>query len=144
MRRTGLIWTAALLAGCAHVASSPVLPSSTPAAYAEAPEGGGEPDLKAWWRRFGDPTLTELVGRALEANLDLKTTAARIEEARQQEIIAGARAQPQVQADVSASRNRISEHAIPIPPGGVSRGPGGPAAGGTPFALPGSATQRNG
>ncbi len=128
---------AAGLAGCAAVRRPPpALPSSTPPAFVETPEGAAaaEPDLAGWWTRFGDPTLDRLVGQALAGNLDLQTAAQRIEEARQQEVIAGARRLPQAQLDTSASRNRISEHAIPIPPGA------GGGAGGAPsvFGLPGA------
>ncbi len=81
--------------------------------------------------------LDDLVSRALAANLDLRQTAERIVQARQQEIIAGARRLPQVQADISAARNRISENAIPLPPGSGS-GQGGAGGGGGVFGLPGS------
>ena len=125
----------ASLVGCANLhAPPPNLPSQTPAVFSEAEPGAAQSDLTAWWTQFKDPVLDDLVARALKGNLDLQQTAARIEEARQQEIVAGARRLPSVQLDGSAARNRISEHAIPIPPG---QG-GGSGHAPSPFGLPGS------
>jgi NodT family efflux transporter outer membrane factor (OMF) lipoprotein len=36
----------------------------------------------AWWSRFGDPILTELVGKALDQNLDIAQSVARVTQAR--------------------------------------------------------------
>jgi outer membrane protein, multidrug efflux system len=109
-----------------------------PPAFAEPHEAARttDADLASWWRRFGDPELDKLVNRALAQNLDVQTAAARIREARAREIVAGAAALPQVDANASATRQRISEHAIPVPPGAGSGGGGA----GTPgvFGLPGT------
>lgn len=35
----------------------------------------------AWWRSFGDPVLNHVAERAMEANLDLTASAARVAEA---------------------------------------------------------------
>ena len=129
---------AALAAGLSACATPhPVaLPSYTPASFAEAESGaeGAPTELAAWWTGFQDPILDDLVGRVLRGNLDLQQTAARFEEARQHEVIAGARRLPSAQVDSSASRNRISEHAIPLPPGAAQGGGGKPS----PFGFPGS------
>lgn len=128
---------ALLLTGCTvgpnyQRPSTPVPPtfaeSNVPAAAAEA-------DLASWWKRFGDPELDKLIDRALAQNLDVETAGARIREARAREIVAGAAALPQVDAQASASRQRISKNAIPIPPGA-----GGSSGGGNTgsFGLPGS------
>ena len=47
-------------------------------------------DLATWWRAFGDPTLDALVEAALAQNLQLKTAAARIREARAERVIGAA------------------------------------------------------
>jgi NodT family efflux transporter outer membrane factor (OMF) lipoprotein len=109
-----------------------------PASFAEAAESGGASDteLAAWWTRFHDPLLDELVRRALAQNLDIESAASRIREARAQEIVAGAAALPEVNAQGSATRQRISENAIPVPPGAGS-GNGGSGSGGS-FGLPGA------
>ena len=89
--------------------------------------------LAIWWQRFGDPELDKLVNRALKQNLDVEAAAARILEARARERAAGSVGSPEVDATGSVTRQRISEHAIPVPPGG---GTGGGATGG--FGLPGA------
>ena len=134
------------LTACANLAPTPRLDAAVPTAYAEigedqTPEAGppssqSSGDIAAWWTLFQDAQLSDLVARAAKGNLDLQQTAARIVEARQQEIVAGASSKPQVQLDTNASRNRISEHAIPLPPGAGSKGPG---AGASPFGIPGTA-----
>jgi NodT family efflux transporter outer membrane factor (OMF) lipoprotein len=88
-------------------------------------------DLANWWAAFGDSRLDTLVQRALAQNLDLEAAAARIREARAREVVAGAAALPQVSAQGSVTRQRISENAIPVPPGS-----GGQQGGA--FGLPGS------
>jgi NodT family efflux transporter outer membrane factor (OMF) lipoprotein len=125
---------AILLAGCTTVGPDyrqPAVP--TPGSYAETQtrDGMADTELAGWWRAFGDPQLDQLVGRALARNLDVQTAAARIREARAREIVAGASSRPQVGAQASATRQRISENAIPIPPGS-----GGGSNGA--FGLPGS------
>lgn len=119
------------LAACAHPPAPHPSPGPVPARFSEPQAAGDEADLGAWWRRFGDPGLDALVDRALQANLDLRQAGERIAQARQQEVIAGASRLPRVQAEAAATRNRISENAIPIPPGAG----GGQAA---PFGLPGA------
>lgn len=77
---------------------------ATPPAYVEV-AGAITPqdaDLSQWWRQFADPTLENLIRRALASNLDLQTAASRVREARGQEIIAGAKALPSLSAIGSA------------------------------------------
>lgn len=124
--------TALLLAGCTvgpdyHPPAAEVPPSF---AEANSPSALSDPDLATWWRSFGDPELDALVNRAVAQNLDVEAAAARIREARAREIVAGAASKPQVDAQGSVTRQRISEHAIPVPPGA--------GAGGGSFGLPGS------
>jgi NodT family efflux transporter outer membrane factor (OMF) lipoprotein len=133
MRRLAFLSTA-LLAGCTTVGPNYRQPAiATPDHFAEANAQSGlsDADLSAWWRGFGDPQLDALVNRAIAQNLDVQTAAARIREARAREILAGASSRPQVDAQTSATRQRISENAIPVPPGG-----GGSNSG--TFGLPGS------
>jgi NodT family efflux transporter outer membrane factor (OMF) lipoprotein len=82
----------------------------TPGRVAAASEPA---DLTAWWEQFRDPELQSLITRAFESNLDLQTAASRIREARQQEVIAGARELPNVNASgigaiVHSSSNPLS------------------------------------
>jgi NodT family efflux transporter outer membrane factor (OMF) lipoprotein len=102
---------------------------AVPPGYLET-QGAGEAQLGRWWQAFGDAQMSALVDQALRQNLDIEMATARIREARAQERVAGAGASPQVAADASVTRQRISENAIPVPPGSG-------AAGGQGFALPG-------
>ncbi|HEX6660717.1 MAG TPA: TolC family protein, partial [Sphingomicrobium sp.] len=109
---------------------------STPERYAETGNlpGPSDAELAGWWSGFGDPQLSDLVNRALAQNLDVEMAAARIREARAREGVAGAALLPQVDAQGSVTRQRISENAIPAPPGA---GGGGGGGGGAGFGLPG-------
>lgn len=126
---------AAMLAGCTTVGPNYRRPEiAVPERYMEsnAEAAAANTALARWWHSFGDPKLSSLVERALAQNLDIEAAAARIREARALEAVAGAGASPQVAAEGSITRQRISEHAIPTPPGG-----GTPGSGSSGFALPG-------
>jgi NodT family efflux transporter outer membrane factor (OMF) lipoprotein len=106
---------------------------AVPERFAEAGAAVGHADaeLASWWKAFGDAQLNDLIDRALAQNLDVEAAAARISEARAKESVAGSAAQPQVGTQASVTRQRISENAIPVPPGN-----GGQQGGA--FGLPGS------
>jgi NodT family efflux transporter outer membrane factor (OMF) lipoprotein len=125
---------ALLLAGCTVGPNYSRPATPVPPAFAEphATTAATDAELAAWWTAFGDPKLDELVNRAVAQNLDVEDAAARIREARAQERVAGAAALPTVDATGSVTRQRISEHAIPAPPGS------GPGGGSGSFGLPGS------
>ena len=127
--RTRGAFLAILLGGCTTVGPDYKAPEiAVPAQYLEA-STAGQADLSTWWRDFNDPQLTALVERALAQNLDIEMAAARIREARALERGTGTAALPEVGAQASVNRQRISENAIPVPPGS---GDGGS------FGLPGS------
>ena len=128
-------FAALLLAGCTTVGPNYSHPDvAVPGQFAEPHEAQGLSDTEfaSWWRQFGDPQLDSLIARAIALNLDVQSAAARIREARARETVAGARTLPTLDAQASATRQRISENAIPTPPGA-----GAPGSGGT-FGLPGS------
>lgn len=128
-------FTAALLAGCTVGPDYRPPATAVPQHYLEPADGGlSSAELAHWWRSFSDPELSSLVERAVALNLDVQTAAARIREARAREVVAGASSLPEINAQASATRQRISENAIPIPPGTA---PGGGSPGGT-FGLPGT------
>jgi outer membrane protein, multidrug efflux system len=130
--RGRVVFMALALAGCTTVGPDYREPQvAVPEAYLEA-DGAGQADLSRWWQGFGDAQLVALVERALVQNLDVELAASRIREARALEQAAGGAALPQVAAQASATRQRISENAIPVPPGAGSGGSGGG------FGLPGS------
>ncbi|HEV8408782.1 MAG TPA: efflux transporter outer membrane subunit, partial [Sphingomicrobium sp.] len=120
--------------------SRPLVP--VPPAYSEPHSAAalGDSELGSWWSAFGDKELDELISRAIAQNLDVETAAARIREARAEERAAGAAALPEVSTNASVTRQRISENAIPVPPGSGSAGGGGTGGSGSAggFGLPGS------
>jgi NodT family efflux transporter outer membrane factor (OMF) lipoprotein len=60
----------------------------------------------AWWQRFGDPTLSALIERALAANLDIRVAVLRVEEARAGLRATDSRRAPTLGLNVSASDQR--------------------------------------
>src|SRR5208282_64430 len=100
--------------------------------------------LARWWTGFGDPTLDDLVARALRDNLDLQTAASRIREARQQEIVANAAAWPSLSANAQFTHTHLSQNSLGSFGGlfggaGGAGGSAGAAGAGNPsvFGLPG-------
>jgi outer membrane protein TolC len=72
------------LTGCA----TSVLKSSVevPGQYAASPAEQVEPEV-AWWEKYGDPVLSDLVRRAALENRDVKIAAERVRAARAGETI---------------------------------------------------------
>lgn len=133
--KTRMAFAALLLAGCSTVGPNHRRPDvAVPAQFAEPHDAHGlsDAELSSWWRQFGDPQLESLIARAIALNLDVQSAAARIREARARGLVAGSRSLPTLDAQASATRQRISENAIPTPPGA-----GAPGSSGT-FGLPGS------
>lgn len=62
-----------------------------------------------WWELYQDPTLNELVGKALENNTDIKLAVARVEEADAFMREVGAALFPTIDLDAGGSRSRISQ-----------------------------------
>jgi NodT family efflux transporter outer membrane factor (OMF) lipoprotein len=98
----------------------------------EAAPTATEPQLDEWWQGFADPQLRQLVAQALQSNLDLKSAASRIRQAREQEEIADAALLPSV--GLSGAGVRLYSKSNPL--AGLSGGGGGgagaaPAAGGS-------------
>ena len=71
--------------------------------------GAGVPltdsDLAGWWGRFGDPQLDALVERAIAANLDLRQAEARLRQAREASVQAGASLLPSASVGGGGGRN---------------------------------------
>ena len=64
----------------------------------------------AWWTRFNDPLLSELVASAMMGNKDLAEAEARLREARANRDAVLGRAEPQASAVASITQNRLSEN----------------------------------
>ena len=107
--------TALLLAGCAAVGPRYVAPdSAAPATWQGAAAArvavipATPVELAAWWRQLNDPTLAELIGRALQNSLDLRAAQAKLREARARRALAGANRFPTVTAGGSANISKGS------------------------------------
>jgi len=62
-------------------------------------------DLTAWWRRFDDPVLTQLVEQAAATNLDLAQSIARLRQAREALVVSGASLLPTLSGSGSYGRS---------------------------------------
>src|SRR5262245_18900885 len=74
-----------LLNSCAFKPKIQTPKAPVPQQWSEPPAHGvlvESPAVREWWKTFQDSTLDTLVERAVEANLDLRTAAARVTEAR--------------------------------------------------------------
>ena len=84
---SALLIAASALTGCA-VGPDYYRPAlSTPPAYIGSAAIASRPKYEAaepasWWAGFGDPILTDLVGKALDRNLDIAQAVARVTQAR--------------------------------------------------------------
>ncbi len=70
--------------------------------------GLSEKDLAQWWTAFGDATLTSLVTRAVDSNLDLRLAEARIRQARVARGVAISGIGPSVGGSGSYTRSQAS------------------------------------
>jgi outer membrane protein, multidrug efflux system len=109
---------AGALAGCATGPDYQRPETLVPHAWPDEELFSAEPqdDWSEWWRRFGDPSLNELVGRALDRNLEIQLQTARVQEFRARLGYARAERLPSLYAQAGASRERISGAAIGLPP----------------------------
>jgi NodT family efflux transporter outer membrane factor (OMF) lipoprotein len=100
--RLSSLAVAAALAGCAvgpdYFTPDAALPATFLAQTAskEPASGGASPDLWQWWRTLRDPLLNDLIDRTMANNLDLKIALDRLQQARLQLVVIGARALPEV------------------------------------------------
>ncbi len=88
----------------------------TPTAYSDVGDRSSNPlgqtlsapadedQLAAWWTGFDDPELNALISRALKGNLDIQADFARIRQAREQEVVAGAKGLPHAGSNFSVAR----------------------------------------
>ncbi len=93
-------------------ATSPLLAASdtllrNPPAVARGPAQALE---GAWWKALGDPALDRLVDTALQQNQDLRIAAARIQQFDAYLQISRADGGPRVDADLSRTRDTLSEN----------------------------------
>jgi outer membrane protein, multidrug efflux system len=112
-----------MMAGCAVGPDFRKPEMGMPAAWVGAPhsEAALETDLARWWTVFEDQTLTSLVTRAVESNLDLKLAEARIRQARAARGLAASGMGPVL--DATGSFRRSQSSGSPAPGGGDIEGP---------------------
>jgi len=116
----GLLAALVLLPGCAvgprYLRPTALIPSQW---NVDQPRGtsASEP-VEQWWASFNDPEFDKLIRQAIRSNLDLKTAAAHVTEARAQRGISNSELFPTVQAAASATRDRV---AVIVPPGGAQK-----------------------
>jgi outer membrane protein, multidrug efflux system len=106
----GLIAAGALVPGCAvgprYQRPKALIPSEWNVDQARGTTIAREP-VEQWWASFNDPEFDKLIRQAIRSNLDLKTAAARIAEARAERGISNSDLFPTVQAAASATRDRV-------------------------------------
>lgn len=112
-RRPSSSWSVLLLAGvglaaCATVGPDYKAPETDLAAYHNAPSVTEPASLERWWAGFNDPLLSRIVEQALEQNLDLAASLARVQQARASAQAAGARLLPTADLNTSAAKERLS------------------------------------
>ncbi len=105
----------ACAAGAGRAAPQIAMPPDWPQQVADA--HANREALAAWWTNFQDPLLDSLIVRAVHGNLDLRTAAARVREARAARGIAAAGALPQVEASARAGRAQRSDAVPPFTSG---------------------------
>jgi outer membrane protein, multidrug efflux system len=107
-----------LMVGCAVGPDYRKPAVSVPVAWAQSGRPDvttTSPDLRTWWRAFGDPALDALVDRAVAGSLDLRIATARVREARGLRGGAAADRWPTVNASGLYERVRDSENVRPLP-----------------------------
>src|SRR5262245_41535785 len=123
MRRCLVVIGGFLLAGCTlgpdYNRPTVVVPDNH-RGVAGAPVAESLADL-AWWELFKDPVLQDLTKEALSNNYDLRTAAARVEEARSQIGVTRSFLYPQVNLNGGGSVEQVSRATEPPQALGTSR-----------------------
>lgn len=106
----------AVLAGCATSPAGMNAPAAggaqVPAQWQVTPLASGAMGSalsldEAWWQRFDDPVLNDLIQRVLDSNLSLGVAVLRVQQARLKTDLADADRLPSVSASVGASASRL-------------------------------------
>ncbi|MGP8052770.1 MAG: efflux transporter outer membrane subunit [Limisphaerales bacterium] len=111
LNRIGLsLFIFAALSGCAVGPNykRPAVSAPDNFRFAESQNTNSFADLP-WWKVFNDPVLQGLIGTAITNNYDLKQAVARVEEAREQVVVANSAFFPQISygGDIGRGRNSL-------------------------------------
>src|SRR5258707_14983460 len=119
MRKLSVLGFAFLLAGCAGLKPGYTKPAiDLPAAWRDAPADGVQARDARWWKVYGDPVLDSLIDEALAHNANVMLAIARVDEARAALSVTSADQRPQINANASRSRTRVSQRgSTPLPQG---------------------------
>ena len=109
-KHIAIVTATLLLAACA-VGPDYRAPTTAPAVLKNAPSPGfvEQTPEGLWWQEFEDPELNSLVGRALGANLDLRSAFDRVRAARAVFVQSNYDLAPHVQLDGAYSRSHEQE-----------------------------------
>ncbi|HMA49746.1 MAG TPA: efflux transporter outer membrane subunit [Magnetospirillaceae bacterium] len=101
-----------VLAGCWSVGpdyQQPAMPETGNGFNAaQAPAVSADAPPERWWESFADPTLNQLIERAVAGNYDLKVATANLQAAQAARDVAGAAQFPKLDASASLDRARES------------------------------------
>jgi len=107
------------LCGCAlhkPPAQPAIVAQALPKATPLPPEWNSTPSAENvdddWLKSFQDDGLDEVVSEAIANNLDLRQSAARVEEARQSVIVVGSKLKPQVSGTFSGDTTRSKDQGV--------------------------------
>jgi multidrug efflux system outer membrane protein len=111
MKRALILLPLLVLTGCWSVGpdyQQPAMPDTGPFHAGQTPQVSADPPPERWWEGFSDPTLNDLIKRAVAGNYDLKAATANLLAARANRDAAGARQYPTLDANASLDRARAS------------------------------------
>ncbi len=114
MRLSHLAMAATLVLSACAVGPDYQAPTVADAAFVQAPllaqraVTAPMPALDQWWNGFNDPVLRRVVQRAIDQNLDLAASLARVEQARAVAQHAGAQQLPQADLETQTARQKQS------------------------------------
>ena len=95
----------------------------TPGAYSELSANANLPsqpvaseaDLSQWWTQFNDPTLNDLITRALAQNLNLKVATTRLRQARESVVVAASADIPHLSSSAVVARLNDNSKSFVLP-----------------------------
>ena len=110
MKASPVVLAVAVSAALAGCAVPPKADNTLPAQALPAGDAASVTVPADWWTSYGDARLNALVDEALANNRDLARAVARIDQSRAALKLARADRLPQVNANVSAARQRVTEN----------------------------------